>query len=56
MDASKIELGTLLLVASGLTLEATGLPGASIPFGLAGLAAVGLAASVVVGPDDGPTG
>lgn len=47
MQASKIAVGALLLVASGLTLEATGRPGAGVPLGLAGIAAVGLAASTL---------
>lgn len=42
MDATKIGLGALLLVTSGVTLEATGQPGSGVPLGIAGLAAVGL--------------
>lgn len=47
MQASKVGLGALLLAASGLTLEATGQPGAGVPLGLAGIAVVGLAASTL---------
>lgn len=47
MQASKVVLGAVLLAASGLTLEATGQPGAGLPLGLAGIAAVGLAASTL---------
>jgi len=44
MNVSKIGLGSLLLAASGLTMEATGQPGAGVPLGLAALAVVGLVA------------
>jgi hypothetical protein len=44
MNASKIGLGALLLAVSGLTLEVAGQPGARVPLGIAGVAAVGLVA------------
>ena len=47
MDVSKVGLGAILLAASGLTMEATGQPGAGVPLGLAGLAALGLVASAL---------
>lgn len=52
MDASKVGLGALMLGASGITLELTGVPGASVPLGLAGLAAVGLAVAAVADRSD----
>lgn len=53
MDAPKVGLGALLLAASGLTMAATDQPGASVPLGLAGLAAVVLVAyALVAAPGD----
>lgn len=47
MNASKVGLGAVLLAASGVTLEATGQPGAGLPLALAGVAAVGLVGYLV---------
>jgi hypothetical protein len=49
MNASKVGLGAVLLAASGLTLEATGQPGAGLPLALAGLAAMGLVGYLLTG-------
>jgi hypothetical protein len=47
MNASKVGLGAVLLATSGLTLEAAGLPGATVPIVLAAVATAGVATSVI---------
>lgn len=49
MDLPQIALGAGMLAASGAMLSVAGRPGASVPLGLAALAALGLVAAAITG-------